>query len=371
MMPGKPKRADYLLIGIIAALVGYGVLILSSASAVLSQDRFGTPYGFLQRQLVSLAVGVVVFFVVQRIPYGTWKRFAPLFLIVSVVLLVLVFVPNVGLSYLGARRWIEFGWGLLSISLQPAELVKLTFILYLAAWLEAKRDDIRRVSQGVIPFAIVLGILAILIVLQPDLGTLVVIAAVGVSMYAVSGARIGHLGALLAVGALSLLAAVRVAPYRTARLFAFLNPGADPQGIGYHISQSLIAIGSGGIWGRGLGHSVQKFNYLPEPMGDSIAAILAEELGFVGLTVLVVLFLLFVLRGLTIAKRAPDRFGRFVAVGIVAWLGLQAFINLAAVSGLVPFTGIPLPFVSYGGSSLVTALAAVGILVNISKYAQT
>lgn len=369
-MLNKSKRADYLFIGIAAALVGYGILVLSSASAVLSQDRFGTPYGFLQRQLVSLAIGVAVFFIVQRIPYGTWKRLAPLFLILSVVLLMLVFVPQVGLSYLGARRWIEFGWGVLRISFQPSEFVKLTLILYLAAWLEAKREDVRRVSQGVVPFVIVLGILSSLLLLQPDLGTLVVVAAVGVSMYAVSGARLRHLGAILAAGGLAFFAAVRLAPYRMARLLAFLNPGADPQGIGYHISQSLIAIGSGGLWGRGLGHSVQKFNYLPEPMGDSIAAVLAEELGFVGLMVFVVLLLALVLRGLTIARRAPDRFGRFVAVGIVAWLGLQAFVNLGAVSGLLPFTGIPLPFMSYGGSSLVTALAAVGILVNISKHTQ-
>ncbi|MBI3305024.1 putative lipid II flippase FtsW [Candidatus Parcubacteria bacterium] len=364
-MLGRTRRADYVLIGIVVALVGYGLLVLSSASVVLAEGRFGSPYFFLRRQLVSLGIGLVIFFMAQRIPYTVWKRFAPFFLILSVLLLVLVFVPNFGFTHLGARRWFRIG----TFSIQPAEIVKLTFILYLAAWLEAKREEIREVWQGVVPFVLVLGVIATLILLEPDLGTLMVVAGAGVFMYATSGARLRHLGVLALLGLLAFLLAVRLAPYRTERLLAFFNPGADPQGIGYHINQSLIAIGSGGVWGRGLGHSIQKFNYLPEPIGDSIAAILGEELGFVGLAVLIALFLAFILRGLVVARRAPDRFGRFVAVGIVSWLGLQAFVNIGAVSGLVPFTGIPLPFVSYGGSALVVALAAVGILVNISKHA--
>ncbi|MBI2624310.1 putative lipid II flippase FtsW [Candidatus Parcubacteria bacterium] len=369
-MIGQRKRGDYLLIGLVAALIGYGLLVLASASAVVSQDRFGTPYFFLRRQLISLGIGIVLFLVLQRIPYASLRRYAPLFLVLSVLLLILVFVPQIGFSSGGASRWLQFGWGDYRFTIQPAEVVKLTFILYLAAWLEAKREEVRRFSEGVMPFAIVLGILALLILLQPDVGTLVIIAVVGVVMYGVSGARLRHLGVLGAVGLAAFLAAVRLAPYRISRLLSYFNPGSDPQGIGYHISQSLIAIGSGGIWGRGLGHSVQKFSYLPEPMGDSIAAILAEELGFVGVAALLTLFGLLILRGFFIAKRAPDRFGRFLASGIVTWLGLQAFVNLGAVSGLVPFTGIPLPFVSYGGSSLVTALAGVGILVSISKHTQ-
>jgi cell division protein FtsW len=255
------------------------------------------------------------------------------------------------------------------ISFQPSEVMKLSIILYLAAWLSNK-DKTRAADffEGVVPFLVIISIVSFLIIQQPDTGTLGLIILISLSIFFASGANLFHIGALFLSGLVFLALLIKMAPYRMQRFLVFINPEYDPRGVGYQITQALLAIGSGGIFGVGLGQSRQKFNYLPEPVTDSIFAILGEEFGLIGMVVVVFLFLFVARRGLAIALHAPDQFGRLVAVGIVSWIIFQAFINMSAISGLIPLTGIPLPFISYGGTSLAVLLAAVGILLNISKH---
>jgi cell division protein FtsW len=249
-------------------------------------------------------------------------------------------------------------------------MAKLSIIIYLAAWLESRgTHKIKDVFEGLLPFLGIMGLIGFLIIKQPDTGTLGVIVISSFAIFFISGARIQHLASLGAIGTLVLWILVKIEPYRLDRISAFLDPGADPQGIGYQINQALLAVGSGGILGVGLGHSRQKFNYLPEPVGDSIFAVIGEELGLIGAAMLVILFVALAMRGIKIAKNAPDMFGKLLAAGITIWIVMQAFINISANIALVPLTGIPLPFISYGGTSLVFLMAAVGILLNISKHA--
>ncbi len=246
-------------------------------------------------------------------------------------------------------------------------MMKLSLIIYLAAWMESRREKIKDFFEGLVPFLAVLAFLSFLLIKQPDMGTLGVITLIAISIFFVSGSRLSHMLGIALGGFLILLAMIKMEVYRMNRLLVFLHPELDPQGIGYQINQALLAIGSGGIWGVGLGNSLQKFNYLPEPVGDSIFAIIGEELGLLGGIVLIVLFLILSLRGLQIAKRAPDIFSLLLSVGIISWIFFQSFINICAISGIMPLTGIPLPFISYGGTSIVFLMAGVGILLNISK----
>ncbi|NTV41477.1 MAG: cell division protein FtsW [Candidatus Moranbacteria bacterium] len=254
-------------------------------------------------------------------------------------------------------------------SFQHSEMSKLAIILYLAAWFESKgQQKIKDVFEGLLPFLGIMGLIGFLIIKQPDMGTLGVVVLTSFSVFFVSGAKLKHLFSMGILGSFLLWLLIKLEPYRFDRISAFLEPGADPKGIGYQISQALLAIGSGGFWGLGLGHSRQKFNYLPEPVGDSIFAVIGEELGFIGAIFLIILFVTLAFRGLRIAKNAPDIFGKLIATGVTMWIILQAFINIGANIALVPLTGIPLPFISYGGTSLVFLMAAVGILLNISKF---
>jgi cell division protein FtsW len=284
----------------------------------------------------------------------------------SVIFLILVFVPGVGSNVYGASRWIQLG----PFSFQPSEMAKLAIIIYLAAWLESRgKDRIKDLFEGMLPFLGIMGLIGFLIMKQPDTGTLGVIVLTSFAIFFVAGARLAHLASMGVMGMFALWILVKIEPYRFNRILAFLDPGADPQGIGYQINQALLAVGSGGFWGVGLGHSRQKFNYLPEPVGDSIFAVIGEEIGMVGATILVFLFIMLAIRGIKIAKNSPDMFGRLLATGITMWIILQAFINISANIALVPLTGIPLPFISYGGTSLVFLMASIGILLNISKQA--
>lgn len=360
------RNADTIILAIFALLLLIGFVTLASASAVLAFQRYGDANALLKRQLISAMIGLVAFAITMRFPYTKWRQLAFPLLCIGVVLLALVLVPGIGASILGARRWIALGGFLF----QPVEVVKLCFLLYLAAWLERRGRSVGDFSSGFVSFLSLLGLITILVALQPDIGSISVIGMTALVMYFVAGAPLPYF-ALIGVGSAALFAfIVKIAPYRAARLTVFLHPELDPQGIGYHVNQALLAIGSGGIFGLGLGHSRQKFNFLPEAAGDSIIAIIAEELGFVFILMLIGLFVVFLLRGLSVARRAPDLFGRYVAAGITAWIVLQAFINMAALSRLLPLTGIPLPFVSYGGTALVVSMAAVGILVNISRSAR-
>lgn len=360
------KNADTIILAVFGLLLLIGFVTLASASAVLAFQRFGDANALLKRQLISALIGLIAFAITMRFPYTRWRQLAFPLLCIGVLLLALVLVPGIGASILGARRWIALGGFLF----QPVEVVKLCFLLYLAAWLERRGRSVGDFSSGFVAFLSLLGLITILVALQPDIGSISVIGMTALVMYFVAGAPLPYF-ALIGAGSAALFAfIVKVAPYRAARLTVFLHPELDPQGIGYHVNQALLAIGSGGLFGLGLGHSRQKFNFLPESAGDSIIAIIAEELGFVFIVLLIGLFVVFLLRGLSVARRAPDLFGRYVAAGITAWIVLQAFINMAALARLLPLTGIPLPFVSYGGTALVVSMAAVGILVNISRSAR-
>jgi cell division protein FtsW len=301
----------------------------------------------------------------MKINYNFWKKISLPFFILSVTTLILVFVPNLGNRVYGASRWLSLG----PFSFQPSEMLKLSIILYLAAWLESRSEKIKDFYEGVVPFSAVVALVSFLLIKQPDLGTLGVVILISMSIYFVSGAKIKHIFLMGILGIFSLFMMIRFEPYRADRLSVFLRPELDPKGIGYQINQALLAIGSGGIFGLGLGHSLQKFNYLPEPVGDSIFAIIGEELGLIGAILLVAIFLGISARGLKIAARAPDRFSGLVAAGIISWVSFQALINISAITGLIPLTGIPMPFVSYGGTSIVFLMLGMGILLNISKYA--
>lgn len=366
-MPASRKSPDPILLFALSAIVVFGLIMLSSASLVVGHQQYNDSGYFVKRQLVSVLIGLLVFAAAVRIDYRVWRRFAFVMLLASLAALLAVFLPGVGLEYQGARRWISLG----PLFFQPSEIVKLTFLIYLAQWLEQRGRKIHDRAYGLWPFLAMLGAIIFLVSMQPDIGTMSVIMLIALASYFVAGAPWRDLGliALLAAGAFAYL--VKSAPYRASRFLVFLNPQLDPQGVGYHINQALLTIGSGGLFGVGFGHSVQKFNYLPEVAGDSIFAVIAEELGFVVVLGLLALFFLFLLRGYRIARHAPDEFGKILAAGITTWFGFQALINMAALSGVLPLTGIPLPFISYGGSALIASFAAVGILANISRSVPT
>lgn len=364
---GKPKHAiDYVLLALIGGLLLFGLVMLTSASGPLGFDRFGDTYWFIKHQLLyGILPGLVGMFVMSRIPYGYWRKVAGLLLIISIVLLVLVFIPGIGADFGTAQSWIAVA----GFSFQPAEIVKLTFLLYLAAWFERRADkDVKDAQTGLIPFISVLGVIMLLMILQPDIGTMAVIVAIALAVYFVAGAPWPHLLVLGGGGAALFFLLIRFAPYRAARFTTFLHPELDPQGVGYHINQALLAIGSGGLFGLGYGHSRQKFQYLPEVAGDSIFAVVAEELGFIVSAVLIGVFALLAKRMMRIASLAPDKFGQFIVVGVMTWILFQAFVNIGAMLALMPITGIPLPFISFGGTAAVTILSALGIVLNISRY---
>ncbi len=365
----KSRQPDYILLGIIAVLVVFGLIMIASASINLSQEKYHESYYFLKNQLLKgLLPGVALALIAFFVPYHFWRKLALPLLIISIAGLVAVFLPGAGIESGGAKRWIKIA----SISFQPSELLKLPLIIYLSAWLSSKEKEIESFSGVLIPFGILVGLICFLIALEPDLGTAGVIGFTSLFIFILAGARISHilliLAGIISLGFLSLK--LNFFPHALSRIQTLLSPGLDPQGAGYQLNQSLLALGSGGLFGLGLGQSLQKFRYLPQPASDSIAAVIGEELGFIGIFCLLSLFFIFAFRGLRIARQAPDSFGRLLAGGITGWIVFQALINIAAISGLIPLTGITLPFISLGGSSLTMTLIAMGILLNISKYSK-
>lgn len=360
-----PRGIDKPLLYTTLILLIGGMLILASASMAIAQKNTGrAEYYALRQLLLGGVLGSIALFITQRIHYRIWKKFALPMMIVSISLLALLFIPEVSYSSGGARRWLLFG----PLSFQPSEITKLAFLIYLASWLDARRKEIQSISYGLIPFTAMLGIVGVFFLMQPDLGTLGVIVTSAGMLYFLGGGKVSQITTLFLLGCSMFYFIIQLAPYRLARILVFLNPNLDPQGIGYQITQAFIAIGSGGLFGAGFGRSLQKYYYLPEAMGDSIFAILAEEFGFLGSLALIGLFGFFFWRGMLVARRAPDTFGKLLASGISISIMTQAFINIAAISGLLPLTGIPLPFISYGGTSLAMVLASAGILLNISKH---
>lgn len=357
--------ADPILLLLIIGLTLFGMMMIASASSVIAERFRDDIYSFLKHQLFfGGSVGLVALIIGFFVPYHKWRVLALPGLIVSLVLLVLVFVPGLQFEYGGASRWIQLG----PLTIQPTEITKLAFILYLAALLERKGEDVRNFRKSVAPFLIITGIIALLIIMQPDIGTLFSIVIIAGAMVFVAGFRLLHLGLIAAAGVAAFLVLFNTASYRLSRILVYLHPELDPQGIGYQINQALLAVGTGGLFGLGFGRSRQKYHYLPEPAGDSIFAIIAEELGFIRTSLVVLAFIVIGYRGFLIAKKAPDVFGQLLATGITSWILVQSFINMGAILAVTPLTGIPLPFISYGGTALATMLFASGVLLNISKH---
>ncbi|OGM88699.1 cell division protein FtsW [Candidatus Woesebacteria bacterium RIFOXYD1_FULL_41_28] len=347
---------DQKLFFLVIALVIIGIIAVADVSAPQSLNNYGNKFYLLKEQAISAVIGVGVFFVVSRIKYTFWQKLATPLFFVTIGLLILVLMQRFGLSALGARRWISIG----PINFQPSEIVKFAICIYFAKVAASNKSPL----SYFIPLALVAG----LIMLQPDLGTTLVVLVIGFSQIFVADVNLLYVLGSAGVGVVATTLLILFSPYRKARLMTFLESTGDPLGQSYHIRQILLALGSGGIFGVGFGASRQKYLFLPEASTDSIFAVIAEELGLLGALAIIFLFTFFIIRGLKIAKNAPDRFSSVLAVGISAWIGGQAFLNIGSMVSLVPLTGIPLPFISFGGSSLVMILAACGILLNISKF---
>jgi len=364
----KSRRPDYALLGVIVFLVVFGLIMISSASISLSQDKFGENYYYLINQIThGLLPGLFLGLIAYFLPLPFFKKISLPLLILNLVFLAMVFLPGFGLEHGGAQRWLSFG----SFSFQPSEFLKFTSILYLASWFSAKNKDIKSFSETFLPFVALLGATVFLLAAQPDLGTMGVIALSAVAVFILAGGSFRDIALIFSGAAVLFFIFVKTFSHASNRLQIFLHPEMDPLGQGYQINQAFLALGSGGFLGLGLGQGLQKFRYLPEPATDSILAVIGEELGFVGVVSLILLFVFFASRGLKIAKNAPDEFSKLLAGGLTISIILQALINMASVCGLFPLTGIPLPFISLGGSSLTVCLAAMGILLNISKYSKT
>jgi cell division protein FtsW len=374
------SRPDLVLTGLVLIFLILGILIVASVSASVSQEKFGNTFYFLKHQLLfGVLPGLILGFAAYKISLDLLKKWAPLLLLLNLILLGMVFLPGIGTNLGGASRWLALG----PFTFQPSELLKLTFILYLASWLASRTEEkkinqekriaslknqkfLTNFSHTFIAFLVVLGIVSILLVKQPDVSTLGIIVLVACIMYFSIGTPFWHILLIILIGAGGLLSLIKFEAYRMRRWTVFLHPETDPLGIGYQIKQALIALGSGGIFGRGLGMSRQ-IGFLPHAMSDSIFAIFSEETGFLGSVFLLLLFLAFLWRGFRIIKSAKDGFSRLLALGITCWIILQAFINIGSMAAILPLSGIPLPFISYGGSALVTELIGVGLLLNISK----
>ncbi|HOX30473.1 MAG TPA: putative lipid II flippase FtsW [Candidatus Paceibacterota bacterium] len=370
MMKVENKVPDYFLLIAVISLLVIGVLILSSASAILSQAKFHNSYYLLVHQITNgiipgLILGTVAYFMsLEKI-----RKVAPVCLLGTIVLMALVFVPGIGFSAGGAQRWLNFG----TFTVQPSEILKPVFILYLASWLASKTEKSQKkiakkgFSETLMGFMAVVGLVGVFLIFQPDISTFGIITLTALCMYFLSGTPLKHTALIVFLGAIGLLALVALEPYRFDRLMSWLSPEMDPMGNNFQPNQALITVGSGGIFGQGFGASSQKAAHIPELIGDSVFAPYALEMGFVGCAVLIFLFSFFIWRGFKIAKFTEDKFSRLVVSGITFWIALQSLINIASTSRLIPLSGVPLPFISYGGTALMAELVAVGIMLNISK----
>ena len=361
----KEKKADRSFLIIVFILLFVGVAMFVSASLGILARNEKTFYSVLWSQLVlGLGLGLIGMYFCSKINYKFWRKFSFLIFLGSILLTAAVFIPKIGWSHGGAERWIQLG----PVSFQPVEFLKFGFVIYFAAWLSWAKNRVQDFRFGILPFGAMLAVIAFVLFKQPDTKSFILITITGLSMLFISGVPVKYiLGAGLGT-AILLSALVYFTPYLQERVKTFINPAQDAQGSSYQIQQSLIALGSGGIWGRGYGQSIQKFSYLPEPEGDSIFAVLGEELGFAGALTAIFLYLLFVLRGFHIANRSPDPFGGLLVYGIVILIIVQSFMHIASVTGVFPLTGVPLVFMSQGGTSLMVYMAAIGIVLNVSKF---
>jgi len=329
-------------------------------------SRGGASYSSvaINQILFGIMGGSLALFITSSIHYRVWRKYAFYIFIVTLLLTLLVFTQQLGISYGGARRWVSIG----SLSFQPAELLKIGFIIYVATWLSGMKKYINDFVKGTLPFIGIILLIAIILLNQPDTGTFIIMTVSAIAMFITAGGRIRDVVLMFFafVGLILLLAFTR--QYVMDRITTFFDPTSDPQGLSYQINQSLIAVGSGGVAGRGFGQSIQKFEYLPEPIGDSVFAVYAEEFGFIGTTILILLFAAFTFRGYRIATHSKDLFGMLLVVGFITLIVVQAFLNMAAMVAIAPLTGLPLPFISHGGTALLSTLASIGIILNVSKY---
>lgn len=362
----KGHRPDYIFVSCVAILAVFGLIMLSSASSDMGKMRFNDTYYFLKHQILyGLVWGVLGFLIASNFYYQNWKKIAIYALLANIVLLVLIFTP-LGATHKGASRWLNIG----PVSFQPAEFLKIFFIVYIAAWLSNKKQGRQKsFLKGFAPFAAVSALVGALVLFQPATTILVIIMGAALIIYFVSGVKITHLLLIAALAAVALVSIIYITPYRYERIKTFfVEDEAKDSTSGYQLNQAQTAIGSGGLFGIGFGKSTTKFKYLPEPIGDSIFAVIAEELGFIGSLLLISVFVLLFTRGILIAKKAGDQFGKLLAMGLISVIAIQTFVHIGAISGIIPLTGVPLPFISFGGTALAVFLTMTGIVVNISKY---
>ena len=361
----KDKKIDSFFLTTVLILIFFGMAMFISASLGILVKNQQTFYGVLSSQLVlGLGFGIIGMYIALKIDYKFWRKYALYFFLASILLTSAVFIPSLGWSHGGALRWINIG----SFSFQPVEILKFTFIIYFAAWLSWAKNRVQDFKFGILPLAILLGVIAFILLKQPDTKSFILITVIGIAMLFISGVPYKYIFGLGAIAIIFLGTLVFFKPYLQERVKTFIDPSSDPRGSSYQVQQSLIAIGSGGIFGRGYGQSIQKFSYLPEPQGDSIFAVIGEELGLVGGIATILLYCIFALRGMKIASNSPDLFSRLLVSGIVILITVQSFMHIASVSGVFPLTGVPLPFMSHGGTSLMIYLTAIGIVLQISKY---
>lgn len=349
------KHSDRILLFLVFVLSIFGLIMVYDSSIVEASEQFADKFHYLKYQSVAFLFGWIVSLFLARVDYHLYKKIIKILFYVNIIALLLVFTP-IGMEIKGARRWLDLGF----TSFQPSETLKTILVLYLATWLEKPRR--------LIHFFALIIIVLFLIIFEPDLGTAIVIVATSFVIFFVSGAEIFRFALASFATFLLGLILILTSPYRRERLTTFLNPSSSGEASSYHIDQITISLGSGGLTGVGLGNSKQKYQYLPEATTDSIFAIVGEEMGFIGSVALILIFLAIIWRGLQIAQKAPDNYGRLIAIGITTWIGTQAFVNLASMASIVPLTGIPLPFLSYGGTSLSVSLASIGILLNVSRH---
>lgn len=354
----KFAKIDTTLLLLVAAISLFGLVMVYNSSINVAQSSFGDKFYFAKNQIIWALIGIGAFYFTLNFDYHHFRPWSFWIFLVALILMIAVFIPGLGVKSYGAQRWLN----LRVTTFQPAEFMKLAYVFYLSSWLSREVKNLQ--------FFVITGVIALIVILQRDLGTTTVIAGLALSIYYLSGAKLHNFLIILSVSFVGFLGFILSSPYRLARLTTFLDPEKDTLGISYHINQVLIALGSGGVFGLGLGQSRQKYEYIPSVMTDSIFAIIGEELGFIGSALLIFAFIAFFYRGFKIAAAAPDKYGQILAGGIISWFAIQTFVNLGSMVAVIPLTGVPLPFISYGGSSLVIALAAVGVLLNISSQSK-
>ncbi|MFV9504920.1 MAG: putative lipid II flippase FtsW [Oscillochloridaceae bacterium umkhey_bin13] len=370
-MSEPSHKPDYVLLATVGSLVAFGLVMVYSASFVEGFNQHNNQYYYVLRQMVGAIIGVVGLLIAQRIDYRIWRKYSVHLMAVCLLLLFLVLILPASMTQVNnSRSWIRLGeggvFGLFSI--QPAEVAKLAIIIYFADWLSRRSEKLGNVTYGLIPFSVMLGLICGLVMLQPDLGTTVVLVLIGGTIYFAAGANLLHIAGALGMGALAFWFLVNVVGFRNYRLLAWNDPWKYYDGPGFQPIHAMFALGSGGIFGEGLGQGRQKFQWLPQAHTDTIYAIIGEELGLVGTTGVLIAFAIIAYRGFRIAGRAPNPFAALVAVGITSWIIIQALINIAVTTSLLPFTGLTLPFLSYGSTSLYTSMIAIGVLLNISRH---